>query len=494
MDWGPGLWFWGSGCGMIGWYWHRILHCAQVPGVAQVLLPHEVLALMMELGDGRLIFESEGLDPTSQAHLQRGKEVLGGGPLAAISLWGDAVPNTWDRNSSVEVLTWALPGLVTPPWKDMRIIFAALPHDLTTTATLHQLLAVFPWSMQCLFKGLFPSKRHDGEAWNSLDSDRAKKADQNLGLKALLCQVRGDWKAFKEVFGLPGWHPGGGPICWRCRATWDNLVDRGHDSVVFQEDFRLNSMDFLARLALEGKPLCPIWQSPLFSSSVFKLDWLHVMDKGVGVFFMGGLVQYFCRQRFYGSNFEVRAAYLWELIQTFYRREGVKDRLHQLTSNMVKSGLTSLGAAELRALIPFGLELTTRMCGELHSDLRTLHAVHAAMGHLKGAYDCLHVDVERVRGPQGVLFNQAVAFHSLLVTLNEEHPDLWELRPKHHMFLELAYEDSMPSRTWTYREESHGGSVAHQTRRRGGPASTLACSRTALTLFCAREPFPRMRQ
>ena len=83
---------------------------------------------------------------------------------------------------------------------------------------------------------------------------------------------------------------------------------------------------FLVRLAHEGKPLCPIWQSPLFSSSVFKLDWLHVMDKGVGVFFMGGLVQYFCRQRFYGNNFEVRAAYLWDLIQTFYRREGVKDR------------------------------------------------------------------------------------------------------------------------------------------------------------------------
>ena len=60
-------------------------------------------------------------------------------------------------------------------------------------------------------------------------------------------------------------------------------------------------MDFLARLALEGKPLCPIWQSPLFSSSVFKLDWLHVMDKGVGVFFMGGLVQYF-----------LQAAVLWQ--------------------------------------------------------------------------------------------------------------------------------------------------------------------------------------
>ena len=150
----------------------------------------------------------------------------------------------------------------------------------------------------------FPSNRHDGEAWKTLDTDRAKKAGRNLGIKGFLCQVRRDWRAFKEVFVLPGWHLGGGPICWRCRATWANLVDRGHDSVVFQEGFRLSSMDFLARMAHEGKPLCLIWQSPLFSSSVFKLDWLHVMDKGVGffepplLFFMGGLVQHFGRQRF----------------------------------------------------------------------------------------------------------------------------------------------------------------------------------------------------
>ena len=184
-----------------------------------------------------------------------------------------------------------------------------------------------------------------------------------------------------------------------------------------------------------------------------------------GVFY-GGLVQYFCRQRFYGNNFEARAAYLWDLIQTFYRR--VKDRLNQLTSNIVKNGLSTLSAAELRALIPFGLELTTRMCCELHSDLRTLHAVHAAMGHLKHAYGCLHVDVERVRGPQKVLFHQAVAFHSLLVTLNEGHPDLWELRPKHHMFLELAYEDSMPARTWTYGKSPM--EVAWHTKPTGGLA------------------------
>ena len=101
-----------------------------------------------------------------------------------------------------------LPGLVTPPWKDMRIILLRYPTISPPQQTQHQLLAVFSWSMQCLFKGLFPPNRHDGEAWKTLDTDRAKKAGRNLGLEGLLCQLQGDWKAFKEVFGLLGWHPG----------------------------------------------------------------------------------------------------------------------------------------------------------------------------------------------------------------------------------------------------------------------------------------------
>ena len=81
--------------------------------------------------------------------------------------------------------------------------------------------------------------------------------------------------------------------------------------------------------------------------SVFKLDWFHVVDNGVDVFFMGGLVQFFCKQRLYGNEFEVRVAFLWELVQTFYARETLKDQIKYLTNNMVKNGLSVLGAAEL---------------------------------------------------------------------------------------------------------------------------------------------------
>ena len=113
-----------------------------------------------------------------------------------------------------------------------------------------------------------------------------------------------------------------------------------------------------------------------------------------------------------------------------------------------------------------------------------------AMNHLFQCYECLRDDPREA--PKGKLLKEAVAFHHLLVTLHGVKPEVWELRPKHHMLLELALEDSGPASTWTYRDESYGGSVAHQTHRRGGEASALACSRAALTLFMAREPFPRL--
>ena len=155
---GPGLWLWGSGCGMIGWYRHRILHCAQVPGVAQVLLPHEVLALMMELGDGRLILRVKGWIQLPRPIFRGARRFWG------VGLW---LPSLSGRCGPQHVGQQLLSGgadldpsrVGNPTVEGHENNFAALPHDLTTTATLHQLLAVFSWSMQCLFKGLFPSNR-----------------------------------------------------------------------------------------------------------------------------------------------------------------------------------------------------------------------------------------------------------------------------------------------------------------------------------------------
>ena len=90
------------------------------------------------------------------------------------------------------------------------------------------------------------------------------------------------------------------------------------------------------------------------------------------------------------------------------------------------------------------------------------------------------------------LLDNALAFHSTVRTLHAMNMLRWQLRPKLHMFMELALEGGTPSSSWNYREESFGGSVSKQSHRRGGLASPLAMSRSCLTKFCCKEKLPRL--
>ena len=335
--------------------------CLEVDGKVMVMLPHEVLALMRHVGDPAIILDKTGLDRSAWNHLAHVQKTTGDEDLLGIGFWGDSVPNTWDRSSSVEVFTWSLPGQAKDPWRNMRVLFCALPSSLFVPNTMHALMEVWTWSMTCLFQGQYPTTRHNGDPWHSDDGDRAKLADQPLKIKGILCEVRGDWKFFKAAFDLPGWHPGGGPICWRCKATKAHLHQVGHDADIFKEEFRLSHADLVARMVQEGKVLSPLWGSPFFQSSLYRLDWLHIMDKGVGLFFLGGVFKVFITLRSWGNNENVRQRALWEMVVEFYKRTGTKDRLNALTLAMIKALISSLGAAEVRALIPFGVELAAKM-------------------------------------------------------------------------------------------------------------------------------------
>ena len=49
--------------------------------------------------------------------------------------------------------------------------------------------------------------RHDGTPWEVSDRARAKLAAKkpDLPFRAALCEVRGDWKFYKECFNFPAW-------------------------------------------------------------------------------------------------------------------------------------------------------------------------------------------------------------------------------------------------------------------------------------------------
>ena len=59
--------------------------------------------------------------------------------------------------------------------------------------TFDAILEVLKWSLDWAAKGTNPPRRHDNQEWLSSDKDREKAAGRDIGAKALLCMLTGDW-------------------------------------------------------------------------------------------------------------------------------------------------------------------------------------------------------------------------------------------------------------------------------------------------------------
>eukprot|EP00971_Amphidinium_carterae_P238809 4740730-Amphidinium_carterae.1 len=106
----------------------------------------------------------------------------------------------------------------------MRLPIAGFSKRHQSSNTYQDFFQVLAWSFDVLAAGVMPSCRHDGTAFATEDAKRKRVAGQPLPFRAVVTEVRGDWKFFKEVLHLPGWN--GSPsshICWLCRCDLQSL-------------------------------------------------------------------------------------------------------------------------------------------------------------------------------------------------------------------------------------------------------------------------------
>jgi hypothetical protein len=313
---------------------------------------------------------------------------------------------------------------------------------------------------------------------------------QDLGVRAALCEVRGDWKFFKDTFRFPGWNTKAG-ICWRCTCTPAELRTVGLDAPWRQD--RVDHWKLLQRLLENHVTLSPLFAAPWVRSCVFKMDWLHCADQGVSADFLGNLFQLFLeRRKLPGASAKERCSSLWARIQDFYRAHQVEDKLQGLRTTMIcqegKAPKLRCSAAQCRALVPLGKQLADALlCDEDPEEA----AAKEAAGHLASCYQALSAS--------SIFWEEALAaasrkFALLLVALEAHrgHPWRWRVKPKLHLWLELCSEGSQPSSFWTYRDEDFGGFLARLSRRRGGLLRPGATSRNLLQKFCIKEPVPRL--
>ena len=245
----------------------------------------------------------------------------------------------------------------------------------------------------------------------------------------------------------------------------------------------LSHGEVIARLLARGYELNPLLEAPWVKTRIFRRDWLHCTDQGVGADFLGNLFQYM-QWKYAQATKKARYAELFQDIRQFYEDEQVQDRLDCLLPTHVEHDdgyKLKCSAARCRALVPFGLRLATELCA-LSDPVE--QAIYFAAFHLNEVYKTLSKDCEdpfsrkREHGPKFALNYVALHDH-----LNPWNTLAWRIKPKMHLFLHICADDDLPSYVWCYRDEDFGGSAAQRGRRRGGLRSVQAMSSSTLDKF-----------
>jgi len=447
-------------------------------------LPHELLGSLLLVNSANALLQTDGLNPCVAEHVQKA-ERCSGCRYMPFGIWGDGVPCNWDRTQSLECFSLSLPGL-QGTGANIRFPLAVInkkhciKHD-----TFDDIMSVLVWSFQICALGVYPSVDHQGNALQ--DKKRLKLVGKDIGLRAILAEVRGDWKFYKDTFRLPAWNEKKG-CCWKCSCTPDQIRDPSSTA-----DWRTNRMtqwSFIRRLQESVHGVSPILAAPHFHPDIFQIDWLHTADLGITANFLGNLF-WVALNKYPGSNRKEQCNGLFADMNRYYKKNRVTSRLDNLYPTMLKQDNKQPKlrgkAAECRFLVPFARLLVEKHFSDLDPYEKTIKSATIALNR---CYDCL--SAPNFSAP--VLARSSKEF-ALLSCALEAHMDnkLWRVKPKLHLFQEMCEcSNSRPSTCWTYRDEDFGGSMASTSRRRGGKASPSSMATAVLTKFAVKNPMPML--
>ena len=227
--------------------------------------------------------------------------------------------------------------------------------------------------------------------------------------------------------------------------------------------------------------------------SIFRVDWLHAVDQGVGLDWFGAVMWFLISStKFYaGASREERLRAMWRSINIWYDSHRVADRLHKLTLLMLKKDKsTSMPKLKCMAGVCRALE------GWVHDECnKLLDASDGVEGAILHASNHFHECFELLRRStiyrKDLMMESGRKFVLLYASLAEKLPRIFRCKPKVHLFLHLIQE-SDPKRTWTYRDEDWGGTASRLSRRRGARMGTKPFSSNTLDRF-RMEPMIRIR-
>ena len=295
----------------------------------------------------------------------------------------------------------------------------------------------------------------------------------------------------KQVLGFPGWSDKS--ICWKCRADWGRYDWRDVGAAAAWRSARHSDRTFFAQMRAMGVAPSPIFNLPGFKLDHICIDVLHALDLGFTQVVLANIIweyKEFCE----GSTMKVRISKVWTKLKAHYRTMCTPNRLQDLTVTMVRKDNGSLKmrtkGAETRSLVPFGVILAS----EMHEEQQSSHtkSVYVCISHLLDFYMLMCLPEYNVQAGAEACRRCLSMYKALsLEAASNGEEQRWKLKPKAHLFQELAEFQSAqwgnPRNFWTYADEDFVGWVATIARSRGGPKQASTAARRVMERYRAMK-------
>lgn len=255
---------------------------------------------------------------------------------------------------------------------------------------------------------------------------------------------------------------------------------------------RFTTEEFLAAMMSKGRKICALFSVAGVENTIFRVDWLHSVDQGVGADFLGNLFDMILG-KLPGNNKDARCKALWEEMVNYYDVHRVADQLKGFSYKNIRSAmkdapkLRGCNAASCRSLIMFGDLMAKKY---LDNGVPKEAAAREAAHHMLMVYQSLS---QSATFRKDVMESSSMAFALHFAALRDASEDpAWRVKPKMHLFLEMCFQDCRPNLFWTYRDEDFGGSIGHQSKMKGAWRRTFAYMKHALDLFAMKNSEPRL--
>ena len=419
--------------------------------------------------------------------------------MIPLSFHGDG--GGFNKHDSLFTLSWSSL-LGGGPTMQSKFVFTTVKKSEMVDDTLDHLQEALSWSMNVLLSGETP---HLSWKRQPLDGGGVPLAN---GYRATLCQVRGDWEFYWQLFHFVRWDEKE-MMCPFCRASND-ITDPSHswtdfNSAAWWRGTFWTHDAYLNHLRARGIPIPPIF-GPRgvigLRLCCVTIDVLHCLDQGVTAHMVGNVMWYYaiivgC---FGGGSIAAKIKRLAADLADWYRRSpSVSSKLRgALTAERIRiSGdwpRLKAKAAATRHLAAYALDLAVRFgrVDSLGDFVKTHDELTIAVCQLMVEFyhtinsESMQLSAAGQARIQELGHQFAFMYGRLSKMCFDRGIRLWKLSPKLHMFMHLCLwqilEWGNPRFWWVYGDEDLVGIMIHIAET--VHPTTLAASVLSKWLWC----------